>query len=341
MDVTNLRSLGSSPLQVNPLSFGGATIGDLWENLDDSFAEGVVRTAYDAGIRLFDTAPFYGHGLSDYRIGHALRQLPRDSYTISTKVGRWLKPQARHKIDRGFWLGTLDFESIVDYSYDGIMRSVEQSYQRLATNRLDILLIHDVDVWSHGSRELADKYFKQVMDSGYRALTELRSNGDVKAIGVGVNEADMCARFAKAGDFDCMLLAGRYTLYEQTALEEFLPLCVEKNIGILAGGVFNSGILATGSQKDARYNYKEAPAQVVQKVSRIEDVCKRHNVPLAAAAIQFPLGHEKVSSVAVGMSKPERVQQCLDLIRHPIPNDLWAELKHEGLLPESAPVPTV
>jgi D-threo-aldose 1-dehydrogenase len=219
-----------------------------------------------------------------------------------------------------------------DYTYDGIMRSFEQSCQRLAMHRIDVVLIHDVDVTHHG--ESVDEVFKTVMDSGYRALEDLRGGGEIRAIGVGVNEADMCARFARAGDFDCMLLAGRYTLYEQGALDEFLPLAEEKDIGIIVGG-----ILATGPGSAARYNYGPAPDEVKATVQRIEAVCRRHDVPLAAAAIQFALGHPSVSTVCIGMEETEQIDDNIALMRQPISAALWQELKDEKLLRAEAPVP--
>ncbi len=337
MDPLAKRKLGSAELHVEQLSFGAGPIGGLWEKLDDTTAEESARAAYESGLRLFDTSPFYGHGLSEYRVGHALRQWPRDSYAISTKVGRFYRPCDPATLDRGPWTDTLNFVQTFDYSYDGFMRSVEQSHLRLATDRLEILLIHDADRTTHG--DAVEGVFKTAMDSGYKALEELRRNGDVRAIGVGLNEADMCARFARAGDFDCMLLAGRYTLYEQDSLDDFLPLAVEKNIGLLIGGAFNSGVLAKGPKAGATYNYQPAPPDVLERVRQIEAVCTRHDVPLAAAALQFPLGHQAVSTVTIGMARALRVAQNLALMRHPIPVDMWSELKASGLLREDAPVP--
>ncbi len=256
---------------------------------------------------------------------------------MSTKVGRWLTPAPPDSFDHDVWVGPLDMAPTFDYTYDGFMRSVEQSLHRLATHRLDILLIHDADVVHHGER--TDEVFKTAMDDGYRALEELRRSGDVGAIGVGVNESEMCVRFARAGDFDCMLLAGRYILYEQGALDEFLPLCEEKDIGVIIGGAFNSGILAVGPTEAATYNYGPASETVRATVGRIEAVCERHGVPLAAAAIQFTLGHPKVSTVCLGMAKAERVRHNVELIRRPIPAALWDELKHEKLVRADAPVP--
>ena len=226
MNPTDQRKLGSSPLQVTQLGFGGAPLGDLYQKLEEPTALAAVRSAYDVGLNLFDTSPFYGYGLSEHRFGHVLRQLLRDNFVLSTKVGRVLVPKNPEAIDRGQWAGGLDFEPAFDYSYDGVMREVQDSLQRTGLSRIDIVLIHDVDVWTHGAE--VDRRFDEVMEGGYRAMEALRRSGDVGAIGVGVNEADMCARFARAGDFDCMLLAGRYTLLEQGALDDFLPLCEER-----------------------------------------------------------------------------------------------------------------
>ena len=333
------RKLGSSPLRVTQLGFGGAPLGDLYERLDEAQALGAVASAYEAGLNLFDTAPLYGYGLSEHRVGHALRQRPRDDYVLSTKVGRWLKPEDPARIDRGQWRGGLDFQPVYDYGYDATLREVEQSMQRLGLSRIDILLIHDVDVWTHGSRAACDARFAEAMEGAYPALDRLRAEGTIKAVGIGVNEADMCARFARAGDFDCMLLAGRYTLLEQGALDEFLPLCVERNIGLMIGGAFNSGILATGPVPGAKYNYQEAPAHVLDRVRKIEAVCQAHQVPLAAAAVQFPLGHEKVASVVIGAVSPAEVRRNVTTMGLEIPAALWRDLKGEGLLRPDAPLP--
>jgi D-threo-aldose 1-dehydrogenase len=256
---------------------------------------------------------------------------------LSTKVGRWYQP-APGRANRGNWAGGLEFDAVLDYSYEGAMRSFEQSLLRLGLGRVDVLLIHDVDVHTHGSREAADRCFDRAMEGAYRALVELRKSGDVKAIGVGVNESDMCARFARAGDFDCMLLAGRYTLLEQGALDDFLPLCEAKDIGVMAGGTFNSGILASGPKPGAKYNYA-APAAVKQRVAQLEAICRAHGVPLAAAAIQFPLGHPKVSSVVIGAISPAELRRNYELMSLPIPAGLWSDLREQGLLRKDAPVP--
>ncbi|MGP1394496.1 MAG: aldo/keto reductase [Inquilinaceae bacterium] len=340
MDPRATRKLGSAPLHVTQLSFGGAPLGDLYGRLPEDEAAGAVRTAYDAGLRLFDTSPLYGYGLSEHRMGHVLRQVPRDSYVLSTKVGRWLRPQTPEQIDRGQWRGGLDFEPVFDYSYDGAMKAFEQSLHRMGINRIDVLLIHDVDVWTHGTQEACDRRFKEAMGGAYRALDELRGSGVIKAIGVGVNEADIAGRFVREGDFDCVLLAGRYTLLEQGALDDFLPLCVEKDVGILLGGPFNSGILATGPRPGAKYNYTDAPPDVMERVGRIQGICDCHGVALASAAVQFPLGHPKVASIIPGAVNRSEVLRNVEQMAVPIPADLWAELRHAGLLREDAPAPT-
>jgi D-threo-aldose 1-dehydrogenase len=332
------RQLGKSPLRVTQLGIGTAPLGDLYQRVPEPDARGMLELGYDLGLRLFDTAPLYGSGLAEHRTGGLLRQKPRQDLVVSTKVGRWYQP-APGGANRGNWAGGLEFNAVLDYSYDGAMRAFEQSLLRLGLSRVDVLLIHDVDVHTHGNREACDRCFDQAMEGAYRALVELRQSGDISAIGVGVNEADMCARFARAGDFDCMLLAGRYTLLEQGALDEFLPLCSQKNIGVLAGGTFNSGILASGPRAGSKYNYAEAPAAVRERVTRLGEVCRAHAVPLAAAAIQFPLGHPQVSSIVIGAVSPQEIQQNFELMSVPIPAALWADLRAEGLLRTDAPVP--
>jgi D-threo-aldose 1-dehydrogenase len=333
------RKLGSSPLSVTQLGVGTAPLGDLYQCVPESAAQDMLGTGFDLGLRLFDTAPLYGSGLAEHRTGHLLRQKPRDTLVVSTKVGRRYHA-APQGWDRGNWAGGLEFNAVTDYSYDGAMRSFEQSLLRLGLSRVDVLLIHDVDVHTHGTRDACDRRFDEAMAGAYRALCELRRNGDVQAIGVGVNEADMCARFASAGDFDCMLLAGRYTLLDQSALDEFLPLCQAKDIGVLAGGTFNSGILASGARAGAKFHYVDAPQVVLDRVSRLDAVCRAHGVPLAAAAIQFPLGHAKVSSVVIGAVSAAEIRENFELMSVPIPPALWSDLRGEGLLRRDAPLPS-
>lgn len=339
LNATDTRKLGARGPAVTQLGFGSAPLGDLYAKIPEAEAIGAVTGAYETGVRLFDTAPLYGYGLSEHRVGRALRQYPRDSYVLSTKVGRHLVPEKPERIDRGQWQGGLDFQPVYDYGYDGTMRAVEQSMARLGLSKIDILLIHDVDIWTHGGREAYEARLGEALAGAYKALDELRRTGFVQAIGVGVNEIEACQRFAEGGDFDCFLLAGRYTLLEQGGLDDFLPMCAKRGIGIMLGGPYNSGILATGAVPGAKYNYKPADETVMERVRRIEAVCARHGVPLAAAAIQFPLGHPVVASIIPGGVSPAEVAANKKLMETPIPGALWEELKAEGLVRADAPLP--
>jgi D-threo-aldose 1-dehydrogenase len=341
MDPRSKRKLGKSGVSVTVLGCGGGPLGDMYALLSDADAIQTVEEAYDRGITLFDTSPLYGHGLSEHRFGTALRRKARDTFVLSTKIGRYLTPpEAGQPIDRGLFKGGLDFNYVFDYTREGALRAIEQSMARLGLSRIDCLIIHDCDVWTHGSRAAYREKFREAMDGAYRVLDELRSQKVVKAIGVGVNEVDVCMDFANAGDFDFFLLAGRYTLLEQGALDDFLPLCEQRNIGILLGGPYNSGILATGAVEGAKYNYTPAPAVIMDRVRRIEALCGRHGIPIAAAALQFPLGHPSVSSMIPGAVSAAEVRRNIELMAKPIPASLWAELKSEGLLAERARIPS-
>ncbi len=335
------RPLGRTGITVSVIGFGSAPLGDLYARLDDATALGAVEAALAAGVTLFDTSPFYGHGLAEHRVGAILRRAPRKSYVISTKVGRWMDPL--HQPADGNnrppnFAGGLPHPARFDYSYDGVLRSLEQSLLRLGADRVEIALIHDVDVYTHG-RDGVEAHFRTAMDGAYKALERLRAEKVIDAIGVGVNEAEMCERFARAGDFDTMLLAGRYSLLEQPALDSFLPLAVEKGIGMMLGGVFNSGILATGPTPGAYYNYRPAPPEILERVARIEAVCKAHGVALADAATQFPLGHPAVASVVLGAVSASEVERNGASLDRPIPAALWSDLKTAGLLRADAPTP--
>ena len=331
------RPLGRTGLRVSTLGFGSAPLGDLYRLLDDEQAIGAVERALALGINLIDTSPLYGHGLSEHRCGTALRRVPRDGVVVCTKVGRWMDP-LHGRGDGSGYVGGQPHRAVIDYSYDGTMRSVEQSLLRLGTDRLDLLLIHDVDVWTHGA-DAIEARFREAMAGAYVALDRLRSQGVVRGIGIGVNEAEMCVRFAEAGTFDTMLLAGRYSLLEQPALAHFLPLAARQGIGVMLGGVFNSGILATGAVPGAKYNYRDAPPEILAKVARIERVCAAHGVALPAAALQFALGHPAVASVVLGAHDPTEVERNVAGLGVPVPAGLWADLKAERLLDEAAPVP--
>lgn len=331
------REVGTSGLKVSTLGLGGAPLGDLFERLDDDVARATIAAAADSdAVTLFDTSPFYGFGLSEHRFGSVLSRRNRDSFQISTKVGRWLRPQTG-PFDRGVFKGGLEFEYVFDYSYDGTMRSVEQSMARLGLTRFDILLVHDLDTGHHG--EETDARFAEAMDGAVRALDDLKRQGVVKAIGVGLNEAPITARFIREGDFDCAMLAGRYTLLEQDALDEFLPLCEEKKVSMLAAGVFNSGILATGAVEGANYYYEPAAPEIMDRVRRIERVCDAHGVPIAVASAQFPLGHPRMASVVLGAVKPDEVSRNIAAMSRHVPAGLWDDLKSEKLLRADAPTP--
>jgi D-threo-aldose 1-dehydrogenase len=335
------RRIGQTELEVSVLGLGGAPLGDLYERIPEERAVATLEIAYQRGIRFFDTAPLYGHGLSEHRLGHVLRSKPRADLVVSTKVGRWLRPERGELVDRGQFAGGLNFQTVYDYSYDGTMRALEQSYHRLGMDRVDIALIHDVDIWTHGSAEAYERRFREAMDGAYRALDELRRSGVVRAIGVGINEVAPCVRFAKEAAFDCFLLAGRYTLLEQNGLNDLFPLAEQHGFSLLLGGPFNSGILATGATPGAKYNYKPAPPAIIKQVARIEAVCKRHDVPLAAAAIQFPLGQPTIASIVTGAVSPFEVERNAAYVDMQIPRSLWDELKAEKLLAADAPVPVI
>jgi D-threo-aldose 1-dehydrogenase len=336
--------LGKSAIETSVIGFGAAPLGDLYDRLDETTAQATVGAAIAAGITLVDTSPHYGNGLSELRCGAGLRGISRERYVLSTKVGRYMNPLVHGGTAVGVGVAAPGFaggsphKAILDYSYDGAMRSLEQSLLRLGVDRIDILLIHDVDVWTHGEAAIEQR-FKEAIEGAYRALARLREEGTVRAIGIGVNEVSMCERFAAAGDFDVMLLAGRYSLLEQEALERFLPLALRKGIGLMLGGVFNSGVLATGAVSGARYNYRPAPADILAKVARIEEVCRSHGVRLVDAALRFPLGHEAVGSVVLGAVTPLEVERNVASLAAAIPPAFWADLKTEGLLRPDAPVP--
>jgi D-threo-aldose 1-dehydrogenase len=331
------RPLGRTGLQVSALGFGTAPLGDLYGELDDGTAIAAVERALALGVNLVDTSPLYGHGLSEHRCGAAIRRVPRDQVVVCTKVGRWMDPFHGRGDGSGF-VGGQPHRAVIDYSYDGTLRSVEQSLLRLGTDRLDLLLIHDVDVWTHGAEAIEDR-FREAMAGAYVALDRLRSEGVVKGIGIGVNEAEMCVRFAQAGSFDTMLLAGRYSLLEQPALEHFLPLAQQQGIAVLLGGVFNSGILATGAVKGAKYNYQDAPPDILAKVARIQRVCDAHGVALPTAALHFALGHPAVASVVLGAQSPQEVERNVASLASVVAAALWSDLKAEHLLDAQAPIP--
>jgi len=348
MEEIEKRNLGKARAMVGRLGFGCAGLGEMSQKISEDEAQSVLQAAWNGGVRYFDTAPFYGCGQSEHRVGHFLRQQPRSEFVISTKVGRVFRaPRDLDAFDGSFqlgeqklyWKGGLPFEFEYDYSYDGIMRSYEDSLQRLGLPSVDLLVIHDLDFLFHQTEERVNAYLKQLSTSGWRALSELRSSGQISGVGVGINELGMVPRFLDAVDIDFFLVALSYNLLDLSSLKEEFPLCRERNVGIVAGAVYASGILATGPVKGALHNYAPASEEILEKTRRMEAVCQRHSTPLAAAALQFPLAHPLVAAIIPGAIAPGQVEENLERFRHPIPAALWSELKEEGLLPEAAPTP--
>jgi D-threo-aldose 1-dehydrogenase len=332
------RTIGRRGLQVTGLGLGTAPLGGLYRDLSDEEAFATVAAAWDAGVRYFDTAPHYGHTKAEHRLGDALRRYPRDQYVLSTKVGRRFVPRTTPYDGSEGWQNPLPFQAIYDYTHDGILRAFEDSQQRLGIAEIDILLIHDLEPATHGDKYAS--YWKQLTDGGgFRALDDLRSAGAVKAVGLGVNQAapilDALANF----DIDCALLAGRYTLLEQATLNDLLPACEARGVSILLGGAFNSGILAQGVEGDLKFNYGAAPPEVIERVARLEAVCRKHDVPLAAAALQFPRAHPAVATVLTGARSADELRENVASFERPIPAALWTALHDEGLLDPRAPVP--
>ncbi len=323
--------IGATPVAVTRLGLGMAGLGNLYRRIEDTDVTATLDAAFSAGVTYADTAPHYGQGLAERRLGAALR----DGIIVSSKVGRVLRPipapppgTERH----GFVDGD-PFEPVYDYSYDGVMRSFEASCRRLGRERIDILLAHDLGRMTHADDH--PRHLKAFLDGGYRGMAELKAAGQTLAIGLGVNEGQIAEDILAYADLDCVLLAGRYTLLEQTALDSFLPLCLKRGVSVIAGGPYNSGILSGG----AHYNYAAAPADVVARVRALHSVCDRHGVSLAAAALQFPLAHPAVACVIPGMVSPAEVAANLALFHTAIPAALWDELRAEGLLRGDAPAP--
>ncbi len=329
MDPTRRVRLGRSELEVTRLGLGTAPLGGLYRQVGDEQADSVVRRAWQLGLRLFDTAPLYGSGLAERRLGAGLAGRPRDDYVLASKVGRVLVPRgaAGHNADPDIYVEESRLVPVFDYSYDATRRSLDDSLARLGLDRIDVAHIHD-----------PDQYYAPALDGAYRALHELREQGVIGAVSVGMNQSGMLTRFATAGDFDCFLLAGRYTLLDTSALADLLPVAQQRGIAIIAGGVYNSGVLAD-PRPGAYYDYRPAPAELVDRALRLGRVCARHGVPLKAAAIQFPLGHPAVHAVVIGARSVAEIDENVRLFRHPIPEALWTELKAEGLLAEGVPTP--
>jgi len=334
MDHSAIVKLGRTGLNVTALGFGATAIGGMYEEVSGAQANAVVDAAWDQGIRLYDAAPQYGLGLGEIRLGAGLAGRPRDEYVLSTKVGRLLRADAPPNPDDfgpdglPFDKGTPDVATVYDYSRDGVLTSIEESLARLGQDRLDMVYVHD-----------PDNYVAEALAGAFPALIELREQGVISAVGAGMNQTAALEIFARETDPDLFLLAGRYTLLEQGALDTFLPLCAERGIAVIAGGAYNSGLLADPSP-GTHYNYLPAPQPLIERAVALRAVCARHGVPLKAAAIQFPAAHPAVAAVLTGARRDTELSENIALFDLPIPAELWPDLRAEGLLDERAPVPS-
>ena len=325
----NKRHIGSAGIEVTELGFGGAPIGAVGDRLADGQADSILRSAWTKGIRYFDTAPLYGHGLSEKRLGATLSTFARDDFVLSSKIGRLLVPS-----DQGErYPGMRDSEDVsirFDYSADAVKTSLEASLERLGLDRIDILLCHDIDVWTHADAQPG--IYEAAAKGALPAMHELREQGVVRAIGLGVNESAVCTRVMKEFDPDCFLLAGRFTLLEQEPLDEMLPLCEQKNVKVIIGGPYNSGLLATADRRRATYDYKPAPDALWEKAQKIRRVCESHDVDMRAAALQYPLLHAATAAVIPGMWSENEVDANFELIKQEIPTSLWSDLVQADLI---------
>lgn len=342
MDPFQRRQLGRTTVMLPQLGLGGAPIGNLYGPVSEADAQATLAAAWEGGVRYFDTSPWYGRGLSELRLGHFLRQQTRNDFILATKVGRLFRVPTdveAYAASPRSWEHALLFEHHYDYSYDGVMRSWEDSLTRLGLTHVDMLLIHDLDIGNMKSETLYGSHLGDLAKGGIRALRELKATGRIGAIGAGINHLGTIPRFLDLIDLDFFLVASPYTLLDQPVLDLEFPLCESRGVGIIVGQVFASGILATGAIPGARYNYREAPPDVIEKVRGIEAVCARHGVPLAAASMQFPLHHPLVASIIPGAFAPEQVERNIATMRTVVPDALWVDLKKNGLLREDAPTP--
>lgn len=332
----------TNALRSTPLGLGGAPLGNLFRAMPDEDAIATIRQAVASGISYFDTAPHYGHGLSEHRFAVALREVARERFVLSTKVGRLLRADPRAPRDQHGYVDVLPFVQRYDYSYDGTLRSLEDSLQRLGLARVDIAYVHDLDTVTHGDAQ--PLRFRDAMEGGIPALARLKSEGTLGGYGIGVNDVQICLDTLAATDIDIILLAGRYTLADQSALAVVLPECLRRNVAVAAGGVFNSGILATGARpRDGAapyFNYAPASSDIVERVAAIESVCAQFAVPLQAAALQFPAAHPAVINVLVGSRSATELDANLANARFPIPSEFWTALRDQRLIDPSAPLPS-
>ncbi len=341
MDPTENRALGRTGVSLTQLGFGGAHLGEIYKRLSESDAQAALAAAYQGGITYFDTSPWYGRGLSEHRVGHFLRDQPRGSFAVSTKVGRVLsRPSDPDSFDAGPWIGRLPFEIRFDYTAAGIARSYEDSLQRLGLARVDLLLIHDLDFRHHEREEAVVAYLDELSEGGgWSVLEALRREGEIAAIGAGINELGMIPRFLERFDIDFFLVAMPYTLLDQDPLADEFVRCAERGAGIVIGAPYASGILAAGPGDVPMYRYRPADDEAMERVRATRAVCDRFDVPLKAAALQFPLGHASVASVIPGAVSAANVHQNLEMMRVEIPTGLWEALKSEGLIDATAPTP--
>ncbi len=338
LTVSTRRKIGKTDLELPVFGFGSAHLGELFGPVDEAVSRATLDAAWDGGVRYYDTAPWYGRGLSEHRIGGFLRTKPRGEFQITTKVGRTLhRPKNPATFDRGPWKGGLNFEVNFDYSYDGIMRSYEQALQRLALDTVDALVIHDLDLQYVGDK--VEHHTRLLAESGMKALQELKSSGDIKAFGMGINTKESLEETAQRVDLDFVIVAMPYTLLDQAALHTGMAACVKRDVSVIIGAPFSSGILVTGSRSGATYGYAAAPEAVQAKVRAIEEVCDAHGVALGSAAMAFPLAHPAVAAIIPGAAKPEEITANLAAFAKPIPGAFWSDLKAKGLIDADSPVP--
>ncbi len=340
MDPFEKRNLGNTGVELTPLGYGSAGIGELATPVTEEDAQAAIQAAWDAGVRFFDTSPWYGRTLSEHRLAHALRPKNRDTFILSTKVGRIFRPAPnRDKIDKDQWIGGLAFDHYFDYSYDAIMRSFEDSQQRMGLTKIDLLLIHDLDLGHFKTEARVEAHMETLFTSGIRALEQLKSAGLIGGIGAGINHKGTMNQFMDMVDLDFFLVASPYTLMDQDVYHDEMARASERGMGFIIGAVLNSGILGTGAVQGAYYNYAPATEDAMNRVRKIEAVCERHRVPLVAAALQFPFGHPNVASIIPGALNAEQQQANVTAMKINIPGDFWADLKAEKILAPDIPTP--
>ncbi len=337
MNLTKKQKFQRADVSVSEISTGTVQLGNLFRALSNKDAEELLVQSWNHGSRYIDTAPFYGHGLSEHRVGHFLQSKAREEFVISTKVGRSLIPAPVGSFSHGDWVNVPGLKVEFDYSYEGVMKQFDSSLQRLLMNRVDILLLHDADHYTHGKDQ--PKMFEQAIAGAIPAMLKLREEGAVKAIGAGFNNIDCLIDIVNQADIDCLLVAGRYTLLEQDGAQELMDLCESRGVSIVLGSIFNSGILATGVKPGARYHYETAKPEVLSKVTAINDVCAEFGVSLPAAAIQFVSAHPAVTSVCIGASNIEQIKNNYRFAAERIPLEFWGELRKKNLISDWAPTP--